>query len=508
MIHQLEDINSDLNISCDVCVVGTGAGGAVVGKTLAEAGLHVVMIEEGGYFPPHSYLADDTVQSLVNLYRNAGAAVIFGKPNIMYAEGRCVGGSTTVNGGMCWRTPEKIMKIWRWEKGITHFSPQKMDYYFSEVEKNINAKSMIPEAVNRESELLKLGGERLGYEVKANIRAQDHCVGANLCITGCPTQAKQTMVTSYIPAFLKKNGDIYTHCRVHRVLTRQNRAVGVEGYFTDPVTKQKKYKLKVKSRIVISSCGAIQTPALLLKSGIKDNKKLLGKNLITHPNAKVMAVFDEPVNSWRGVNQGYQITEFFDDGILMAVNSTSPGVMTLALPLETKNILQALKNEFHHLVMGGVLIEDSSRGQVRTGPFDTVFPLYNLNSHDFEKTLRGVGLLAEVFFTAGAKKCYLPFRGLQEMHSIDDIPKIYQAGFKPTDVELLTVHVMGTAQMGGDPDRSVINPFGEFHNIKGLYVADASVFPTSIGVNPQVTIMALAMRTAEHITENFNKLLT
>lgn len=507
MIHELKDITKNLTVTCDVCVVGSGAGGAAVGKELAEAGLDVVMVEEGGAYQTKDFLVDDPIQSVANLYRDGGATVIFGEPNIMLAEGRCLGGSTTVNGGMCWRTPEKIMKRWQWEKGMRDYSPQKMDKYFTRVEKTIQAKAIIPEAENRESELLRLGAKRLKYKYHDNIRNQDKCVGTNMCITGCPTGAKQAAGLSYIPAFLKNNGQVFPHCRVHKVVTKRRRAIGIDGYFVDPVTKRKLHKLKVRSKVVVVCGGAIQTPALLLKSGIKDEGKLLGHNLIAHPNSKVLGVFDETVNSWNGVNQSVQITEYFEEGILMAVNSASPGVVALAMPLAGTNMTQVLKDEFHHLTMGGALIEDTGRGRVRIGPMDTVIPTYNLNQVDFEKALRSVALLAEVFFAAGARKCYLPFQGLHEIRSVDEIPKIYSMGFKPKDIELLTVHIMGTAQMGSDPKKSVINPHGEFHNVKGLFVADASVFPTSIGVNPQVTVMAIATRTAEYIANQFRTYL-
>jgi len=507
MITQFSDITKNLEIDCDVCVIGSGAGGAPLAKELAEAGRKVVIIEEGSHYSTKDFNVNDTVISTSRLYRDAGATVIFGKPNVMLAEGRCLGGSTTINGGMCWRTPEKIMKRWQWERGLQDFTPEKMDKFFSRVEKTIKANPILPEARNRDSELLKMGAEALGYKVKANIRAQDKCVGANQCLTGCPTEAKQSMLSGYIPQFLAAGGDIFTNCRVKRVLTRGKRAVGIEGVFVDPMTKRSTHRLRVQAKTVVVSGGAIQTPALLLRSGIRDEAGLLGRNLLVHPNAKVLAVFEEPVNAWHGVNQGFQITEFFDEGIIMAVNFTPPGIVALALPIEGTQTLRTMKNEFHNLIMGAALIEDTGSGRVRAGPFDTVIPTYQLNDHDFRQTIRAVALLCEVFFAAGAKKCYLPFSTFTEIRSVDDIPKIYNHQFRKIDLELMTVHIMGTAQMGSNPSNSVINQFGEFHNVKGLFVSDASVFPTSIGVNPQITIMALATRTAAYMVDNFGNYL-
>ncbi|MBU0505546.1 MAG: GMC family oxidoreductase [bacterium] len=499
MLYKYKDIDRHVEIDCDVCVVGSGAGGAVASKELAEAGLNVVLVEEGGYFTTKDFKVDDTIWSTSNLYRDGGASIIMGKPSVMLSEGRCVGGSTTINGAMCWRTPGKVFKRWQWERGLYDITTNNMEPYFTKVEETIHAKSILPEAKNQDSELLRLGAEKLGYRYRANIRSQDHCVGANMCITGCPTGAKHSTLVNYIPAFLNHGGELFTNCRVHRVKTKRGKVTGVTGWFVDPQTKEKKYKLTVKSPIVIVSGGAVQTPALLKKSGIRDEKSLLGKNLLVHPNMKVVAAFEEAVNAWQGVNQGYQITEFQEEGLLMGVNFTSPGVLALAMPLEGNQMLRVLKKEFHHLVMGGALIEDTGSGTVYVGPFDTVVPTYQLNEHDFRQCIRGAALLTEVFFAAGAKKCYLPFTGMHEIRSPDDIPKIFQLKLKPAELELLTVHVMGTVPMGSQAHNSVLNSYGAFHNVKGLYVADASVFPTSIGVNPQVTIMALATRTAEYI---------
>lgn len=503
MIYRYSDITKSLNLTADVCVVGSGAGGAAVAKELAETGLSVIVLEEGSHVRLEDFRTDDTIGSTARLYRDGGGTIIYGKPNIMLAEGRCVGGSTVINGGMCWRTPDKILKKWQWEQGLDDMTPQKMERFFGKVEGIISANTMIPEAHNRDSELLRDGAKKLGYRYHANVRSQDRCVGSNMCMSGCPTGAKKSTLNTYLPLMQKSGGVVYSDCLVQKVLTRGNRAIGVDGVFINPVTRRKGFKIKVRSKVTIVCGGAIQSPALLMRSGIKDAGKNLGKNLLVHPNVKVLAVFDEEVRGWNGVIQGFQITEFFDEGILMAVNFTPPGIVAIALPLMGDEIMRILKSEYHHMVLGGALIEDTGTGRVICGPFGQAFPVYNINDHDFHQAIRGTALLAEVFFAAGAKKCYLPFSGFSEIRSIDDIPRIYEHKIRPTDMEMLTVHVMGTCRMGIDPKRSVVGPFGEFHNVQGLYVADASVFPTSIGVNPQETIMALATRTAEHIAENF-----
>ena len=505
MIIDSGQVTKNIDETCDVVVVGSGAGGSVMAKELAERGLSVILIEEGGYHTVSSFNNTDTINSLVNLYRNAGGTFLAGKPNVMYAEGCCVGGSTTINGGMCWRTPDKILKRWQWEFGLTDLTPKKMEPFHHRVEEIISVKPVLQESMNNDSMILKRGADKLGYQTRANLRNHNTCVGANQCITGCPTGGKQPPLVTYIPAFLKAGGKLITHCRVKKIRLKNRRATGVKGVMIDPVTKAVRAKVKIRSKITIVCCGAVQTPALLMRSGIRSASGALGNNLFIHPNTKVLGVFDEPIYGWKGVNQAYQITEFIDEGIIMGVNFIPPGIFALAFPFYGGGFLNTMKEIFNHSVCGAALIEDTSRGRVINLPFDQVVTTYQLNARDFELAKRATALLAEIYFAAGAKRVYLPFRNLHEINSIDEVRKIYTTQLKPIDLELMSVHIMGTCRMGINSQQSVVNPSGELHDVKGLFVADASLFPSSIGVNPQQTIMALATRSAFLISENISR---
>lgn len=503
MIFTYKDIKKNIEESCDVCVVGSGAGGAVMAKELAESGLKVILIEEGSYYTTSDFNNTDTIDSISRLFRDGGSTVALGKPNVIWAEGRCVGGSTVINGGMSWRTPEKILKRWQWEQGLVDLTPKKMEPYFERVEKILGVSPVLPEAQNKDASLLKKGADRLGYRVKANLRSNRGCVGTNQCVTGCPTGGKQSTLVTYIPEFLKRGGVLYANCRVKKIRLKGGRATGVKGVIVNPDTKEVIAKIKIHSRATVVCGGAVQTPALLLRSGVPCSSKKIGKNLLLHPNAKVVGVFDERVEAWKGVNQAYQVTEFMDEGILMGVNFIPPGILSMAFPFYGAKAFSTMKEIFNHCVVGAALIEDTSPGRVQNLPLDQVLTTYSLNKVDFEKALRAVALYAEIYFAAGARKVYLPFSNLHEIHTIDEIRKIYESGIRPIDLELMTVHIMGTCQMGVKKHESVVNPFGEMHDVKGLFVADASVFPTSIGVNPQESIMALSTRTAFHIAEHF-----
>jgi len=509
MILTHSDITKDIVENCDACVIGSGAGGAVVAKELAEAGLSVILLEEGGYHQTPEFNSPNALDLFKKLYRNGGGTVAVGSPSVIYVEGRCVGGSTTVNGGTCWRTPDKILKRWQWEKGLNEFTPLRMEPFFKRVEEMVSVQPILPIAHNRDAEIFRRGAQKLGYEVHDNLRNHRGCVGTNQCITGCPTGGKQSTLVTYIPAFIKAGGRLYANCKVSKVKMKDGRATGVRATIIDPETKKPKAKVKIRSQITVVCCGAIHSPSLLMKSGLPDKSKQLGRNLLLHPNVKVMGVFDEPVKGWQGVNQGCQITEFADEGILMALNFIPPMIFPLAFPFYGPGMLEKMRDIFNHCVIGGALIEDTVGGRVVNLPWKMgPMSFYQLCQQDFQKALRATALLAEVFFAAGARSVHLPFVPLHEIHTIDEIRKIFELPLKPSDVELMTVHMMGTCQMGDNPKTSVVNTYGESHQIKGLFVADASVFPTSIGVNPQITIMSLATRTAFHIIENQNRYLT
>src|SRR4051812_42654509 len=216
----------DLTVEADVVVVGSGAGGGAIAAELAEGGRSVVLLEEGGYYGAKDFGLDPPTM-IKKLYRNAGTAVIRGTPNIIFSEGRCVGGSTVINGAMSWRTPEKVLKRWEWEHGLTNLSAEKLDPFFSKVEQRVSVRPQDPESVGRDAELMIEGANKLGYRWVPAMRSQKHCCGSNNCAFGCPTDAKQSVLVTYVPRLLAAGGRLYAGCRAEKVLTDGHRATGV-----------------------------------------------------------------------------------------------------------------------------------------------------------------------------------------------------------------------------------------------------------------------------------------
>jgi choline dehydrogenase-like flavoprotein len=458
------------DLECDAVVIGSGAGGAVVAAELAEAGWDVVVVEEGPHVPTERF-TNDALTGVRTLYREGGLTTMLGTPPVGYAEGRCVGGSTTVNGGMAWRTPEPVLDRWRREHGLEALT------------------SDLGPLFERDQHLLRRGAEQLGWAVVDNRRAQVHCGGCNACVLGCPTGAKQSTLVSYLPRAVAFGATVISDCRVQRVLLVGKRTAGVRAVRADG------RRLVVRAPVVVVAAGALQTPVLLLRSGVRSPSGQLGRNLSIHPGANVAAVFDEPVEGWKGVHQAYQVHEF--EGVLMAAVNLPPGLVarTLSLPPEELGRVMA---GYDRIVTAGVLVDDTSTGRVRSVGGRAV-ARYDLSPRDAGRIVVAVADLCRLLFAAGATSIHLPFPGHPPTTSVDDLPALLAETIPAGRMAISTVHLMGTARMGGDPLRSVCDPAGRVHDTAGLRVADASLLPTPLGINPQLTIMAMATAVARSL---------
>ena len=485
------EIDGDLAVDCDVVVIGTGAGGAVVGRELVEAGLAVVFVEEGKYFD-RSEFTGRSFPMQQKLYRGGGATFSVGNTGIPIPLGRSVGGTTTVNSGTCFRTPDRVLEEWRDELGLDELAPGKLGSYFERVEAVLGVEPAKRSLLGGNGRVIQRGCEALGFTrhgpLKRNAPA---CDGQGVCCFGCPTDAKRSTNVSYIPLALKAGAELFPGTKVTRIIIEGNTAVGVVASTRDG------HKLTVRARAVVVACGAILTPILLAAQGLAARSGQLGKNLSIHPATGAMAEFDEEIMPWSGIPQGYGIEELHEEGILFE-GTMVPLEMMMNMTQRIGPDLIRLAEGFDHVATFGFMVEDSGRGSVREVMGQPLIQ-YWLTEKDVAHIKRGMDVLAQVFFAAGAKAVHTGITGFDTLRSESDLAALRRARIRPWDLDLTAYHPLGTARMGRDPSTSVVNPDHQVHDTEGLYVVDGAAVPSSLGVNPQITIMALATRAAEKI---------
>jgi choline dehydrogenase-like flavoprotein len=478
-------------LEADVVVVGTGAGGAAAAKELAEVGLAVVLLEEGEYHTRADF-GGRAASMQRKLYRDMGATVAVGNTGIPIPVGRAVGGTTTINSGTCYRVPERVLRKWREQLGLADFTPDELARHYERVEAVLEVTRAEPRHLGGVATVIARGCERLGYHKHGPLsRNAPGCDGQGVCCFGCPTDAKRSTNVSYVPLALKAGAQLVTGARVERVLLEGGRAVGVVAGAGDGA-------LTVRARAVVVACGAFYTPLLLERSRVPDPSGQLGKNLSIHPAAAAWAWFDEPMASFSSIPQGYGIEEFHDEGLLFE-GGTPPLELGAASMLAFGPRFVELMEAMDRAALMGFMIEDESRGRVRRGPGGRPLITYVLGDRDVARLQRGMDILARVFLAAGARTVVPMVHGFDELRDEADLGRFRAARLTARDFDLSAYHPLGTARIGADRRSSVVGPDHRVHDVPGLYVSDGAAVPSSLAVNPQVTIMALATRAAEHV---------
>ena len=294
-------------------------------------------------------------------------------------------------------------------------------------------------------------------------------------------------------AALADGAALLTDARVDRILWRGTRAVGVSGRLLDDDGRARR-RFEVRAPLVVLAAGARHTHGLLRRSGLR--ARAIGRGLHTHPNAKCVGIFDERIDPWIGTHQAFHIHHFLSDGILIGYAAVPPGLLAAALPGMGPEHAEWMEL-YNHMLTAATLVDDETEGRVILGLDRQPYMVQTLGDPDIERLHRGVRLTAELLFAAGARKVLLPFADLPVLAGPGELPKIDARRRVRETIVLMTVHIMGSARMAVDPAHGATDPTGAVHGARGLVVADASVLPSSIGVNPQETIIAVALRNVE-----------
>jgi choline dehydrogenase-like flavoprotein len=465
-------------LEADFCVIGAGAGGAVAACELAEGGARVVVLEQGGAHDADEFTARPS-QMLARLYRDGGGTMTLGSPPIVLPLGRGVGGTTLVNSGTCFRTPARVLERWNREFGLP-LDEAAMRPYFERVEDALSVAEVTPELAGANAAVARRGAEALNWSHGYLRRNARGCVGSGVCAFGCPTSAKQHTGITYIPRARAAGARIVTGADVREVIVRGGRAHGVRARLGDGSG------LEVRAPRVVIACGTVHTPGLLAASGLGRSSGELGRNLALHPATAGFALMDEVVDMARGVPQSFYVDEFASEGIMFEGVAGPPAYAAMSLPLTGAEHSRAMAR-YRNLAQFGLMVSDSSRGRVLSLGRRPVIR-YDLCEQDLERFRAGLGRLRELFLAAGAREVFLPLP-----------PGVDPAAARARDLKLMAFHPLGTARAHARADLGVTDANLRVHGTDGVYVADGSVVPSALGVNPQITIMALATRLAHHL---------
>lgn len=499
-IHRAEDFDTSEDLECDVVVIGTGAGGAVVGKHLADAGFAVVFVEEGEHYRRNQF-GGNLRGALENLYRNT---LSVGNATFPIPQGRLVGGSTAVNGGSSFRPPRWVTDRWCEELGSDEFSTDSLETYFERTETTLHVEKADPRYAGPIHEIFERGCKALDWHHDLLSRNAPGCRGEGFCDNGCRTDARRSTNLSYIPPALSRGSLLLTGLRAERLLLEGGRAAGIEGVAlqTDRApardSQGREKKVRVRARTVILAGGAIASPLFLLSQGLGNSSGQVGKNLTVHPSGPAVGLFDEPIDGEKYIPQADYSFEFLREGILLLSASPVPHMAPPLLSFVGQRLMDLLGKTDH---MGGVgyLINDSARGRVRLGPKGLPLLTYQLSREDVQRAHRALVLCTQLLLAAGAREVFPGLMHPLSIRSQEGLARFERMRLQASDLLLTSYHPLGTCKMSRRPEHGVVDLNHQSHDVPGLFVVDGSTVLGPLGVNPQITIMALATRAAEKI---------
>ncbi len=486
-----EELEAENTFEADVVVVGTGAGGGPVAALLAEAGLAVAIIEEGR-FHDRGEFAGDPHHRIQRFWRDGGMTYSLGRAPVSLPIGRMVGGTTAINSGTCFRTPDAVLAEWRSELGFPDdFTSEAFSPWLDAVEAELQVTPGDRRYLGAIAEAVARGADAMGAEHGPLSRNAPDCDGQGVCAVGCPTDARRSTNVSYIPRALRASAHLFTGLPVRRILRRGSRAVAVEarGYDRHGAPRV----LRVKARAIVVACGSLGSPGLLRDSGLR--LPWIGRNLSIHPALGMFAMFDEATEPWKAIPQSYGVHGLVGPDVRFEGFYVPPQLSAPLLPLEGAELTRWM-HRHDQVGQYGFMIRDPSSGRVVRGPRGRALIHYPLAPRVLDRLQEGAAVLAELLLRGGGREVLAGLGKCRFVRTMDEARAIRDLKLGPADYRIAAFHPLGTCRMGRSPEDSVVDFDHRVHGTDNLYVIDGSSVPTSLGVNPQVTIMAMATRAA------------
>ncbi|TVQ91555.1 MAG: GMC family oxidoreductase [Deltaproteobacteria bacterium] len=507
-IFTAADVTADRELDCDVCVVGSGAGGAVLAAGLVEQGLKVIMLEAG----PHRTRKDFTMlerDSSPALYQDRGARSTSDLA-ISILQGRSVGGSTTVNWTSCFRTPDRILRHWREAHGLEALSPDSLRAHFEAIEGRLSIGEWPIESVNPNNRVLIDGAKAIGMTTGPMRRNVKGCANSGYCGMGCPVDGKQAMHVTYLHDAVQRGLVLHAECAVQHLEVQAGRVVAVHAQI-HPVDQASPTgaKVTVRPKVLALSAGALNGPALLLRSGINWQGRV-GKRTFLHPVIAVLGEYEQQIHPWYGAPQSVHSHDPIDRGpnkvgYFLEAAPVHPMIAATSVPLFGEAHLAVMRRVRHlsaqiALHVDGLLPQDEG-GTVTIDAAGRMRLDYPVRPYLVEAMRDAHLTLARVHLAAGAKVVMSAHVEPVALTSEADLPLLEAAPYGALEHVIFSAHQMGGCTMGSDPSRSVVDTQHKLRGLDNLYVVDGSVLPTSLGVNPSETVYALAHRARRFVGE-------
>lgn len=485
----------DRDVTVDVVIVGTGPGGAAVAKVMADSGASVLLLEEG---PPEERFRRNQAAVMRHHMQEGGAMLATGSTFLPIAAGRGVGGGTLINSAIAWRCPDAVLDSWTEKLDDRRYAADNMRPVYDELWEYLGIWDTRPEIAGENSHMLVRGAKALGYDGGYLARYTPQCVGCGTCFYGCPTGGKASTNHNFLVEAATNGARIQADTKVKDFLMSGDRVVGVVGQMFHPDTREPGGRVTVRAGKVVVACGGIGTPRLLASSSL-DLGPAVGQGLHVHPGNAVFGYCKQEVNWWQGATQGAYFHPPGLPGVLPHTSSLPPEVALLSmapLGIGAAEALAMVPNLAGCLVM----ISDHSNGSVGAWPDGRANLSYTFLPEDIDRIKAGMVYTARAMLLGGAEWLFCAVSGVGKVTTAEEL-EARLATRTIQDFTLYASHPMSSCRMGKDPATSVIRPDGRAHGVEGLYLVDSSIFPTSLGVNPSITTMAMATLIARGIAQ-------
>jgi choline dehydrogenase-like flavoprotein len=493
------DYRGELVLGCDVLVVGSGPGGAVAAKELAEAGLDVILLEEGPPFGVKDFTLE-AGEAMQRVLREGGTRATRGNMFVPTMQANALGGGSLVNSAICARAPSWIWEKWNRASGV-ELDADTLAPHFERVEKFLFVAPTPHEAQGPRNLRFKQGCDALGISSEPTWRNVRGCKGSGECFTGCRNGAKKSTDVSYVPAAIRAGARVYTSVRAEYVVMSGRRVVEVRGHVVAPFTGEASHPVTIRPGRVVLAAGCMQTPVILQKSNALPESRWVGERLLMHPGLAVMALYDEPIDPWEGATQGYHSLHYLRDGLKLEVLWSPPAVLAARLPALGTAYQEHLVHYDRMAPFDVIAATDKSTGRVRARRFgwdpDIAFDFHD---DDVRLIQRGIAILSDICWASGARAILPGLHGVPEiLRSKAESDVLRTMTLKGSDTITAANHAFGSTRMSARAEDGVVDTWGKCHGTENLYIADTGIFSYSPAVNPMLTVMALADRIASGI---------